>query len=812
MAINWDALSSIMNLGGSVASSIIQSRAAANAANTEVEGLERAAELGLQGQMAELGLLRDVYNLDLGIQWPVHRFSRESLGRLAVGMGSKLPPETFATSETPPELPMIGGSVHSDGVGTTDGGSDLSDTLIDADADPSMTGSNTNRMLSMAGAGAAIGSIVPGVGTAIGAGVGAAAGSIGSLFGRGRREANKIVPYQNALTAEIKRIESGLDAKQSAGTLTDEDWTQAINRVSSLKSQYFGLTQDFGRAGPGARTTIGSWVDPLLSKWGNQEVRPMESRAMGGPVGSNEYLVGEQGPEPYIGNSGRTSIVGVNGPQIFSPPEDGMILPNSTLGGFRRMANAIPRAAGGPVYTSAQQAALGNPQPYDVWDDAAMEDFRQRWGGSPADASARWEDMTPATREWVTNRAANNQAEFSNMTNPDGTVRNMTGDEALQYGAWQSGGGANDGGRFQAPANIGQFKNQIQAWRNPATTPAVVPPGAVPPAGSDINIAMPGMGGSGPAIPPGNPYDAGFPGMPRDPNAIGTNPLDPFGTGVQDAESSSSASSAWATPPSTQNNPYVGGFPGMPRDPNAVGVNPNDPLGLIPPATPPVTPGGKDQGAGGVDKNVITQWGWEQNQYGQWVNKNDGDRGYWTNGGQFVNATKNKIFDPRTGQITDYNQNNLPDNQYGDMTSPYDTYPGEFMQPWQERFGFDPNSGGFMPFNEQFKFKPDDLQNNPAYKFLVDENMQAIERSAAAGGFLQSGRTMKELQNRANQLASTEYGAEYGRQLGEYGLRYGTTSEAYQRAVKEYDRMYQEFLANQNRRYSRLSDFAGLEQ
>ena len=52
---------------------------------------------------------------------------------------------------------------------------------------------------------------------------------------------------------------------------------------------------------------------------------------------------------------------------------------------------------------------------------------------------------------------------------------------------------------------------------------------------------------------------------------------------------------------------------------------------------------------------------------------------------------------------------------------------------------------------------------SPGYKFLYDESMRAARASGAAKGSLYSGSMLKELQNRAQGLASQEYGGYIGR-------------------------------------------------
>lgn len=61
--------------------------------------------------------------------------------------------------------------------------------------------------------------------------------------------------------------------------------------------------------------------------------------------------------------------------------------------------------------------------------------------------------------------------------------------------------------------------------------------------------------------------------------------------------------------------------------------------------------------------------------------------------------------------------------------------------------------------NERFTFSEDD----PSFQFRMSEAMKAIEKSAAARGSLGSGATLKALQDRSSNLASTEYQAAFNR-------------------------------------------------
>lgn len=65
--------------------------------------------------------------------------------------------------------------------------------------------------------------------------------------------------------------------------------------------------------------------------------------------------------------------------------------------------------------------------------------------------------------------------------------------------------------------------------------------------------------------------------------------------------------------------------------------------------------------------------------------------------------------------------------------------------------------------NEKFQFSEDD----PSYQFRLQQGQQALERSAAARGGLQSGGTLKALTRYAQGVASTEYQAAFDRYMAE---------------------------------------------
>lgn len=68
---------------------------------------------------------------------------------------------------------------------------------------------------------------------------------------------------------------------------------------------------------------------------------------------------------------------------------------------------------------------------------------------------------------------------------------------------------------------------------------------------------------------------------------------------------------------------------------------------------------------------------------------------------------------------------------------------------------------GFGEFNKKFSLA--DYQEDPGYKFRLDQGSQALERSAAARGGLLSGGHLKDLTGYQQSMASQEYGNAYNR-------------------------------------------------
>ena len=67
-----------------------------------------------------------------------------------------------------------------------------------------------------------------------------------------------------------------------------------------------------------------------------------------------------------------------------------------------------------------------------------------------------------------------------------------------------------------------------------------------------------------------------------------------------------------------------------------------------------------------------------------------------------------------------------------------------------------------------FNFNPGDLSSDPGYEFQLAQGEKALQASAAGRGMLQSGSTLKAMDNYSQGLAGTEYQNAYNRALSTY--------------------------------------------
>jgi hypothetical protein len=104
-------------------------------------------------------------------------------------------------------------------------------------------------------------------------------------------------------------------------------------------------------------------------------------------------------------------------------------------------------------------------------------------------------------------------------------------------------------------------------------------------------------------------------------------------------------------------------------------------------------------------------------------------------------------------------------------------------------------NGGFPAWNQTFQ-APTDVteQNDPGYKFRLQQGTNALTNSAAASGNLLTGNTGEAL---------TEFGQNFG--SNEY-------QNVYNRAMQQYQLGYNQFETNQSNLFNRYASLAGLGQ
>lgn len=333
MAKWTDWLPDLISAGGSVAGSIIGSRGIGKATDKTVAASEKAAELERLSTKEALELEKEMYNRGIQMNYPWLQIGSQALTPFGRGMGLPEPEGGYS-------VPTLKNLMLPTTPGTSDaGGAPSSADAGSLGTSPGLAPSSTVKpggtlgpvakgALSGAGAGALAGSFLGPGGTAAGAAIGGLTG----LIGRGRKEADQIVPYQNALTAEFGSAIERIKAKDASGALSPADWQAEIARLEPLYNEYQGLIQRFGRAGPGAQQST-AYMGNMLNEWKGYAGLP--GRAKGGPVGGGRYIVGEQGPEVLE----------------MEPGSEGYVYPHSSFMGMMK-AKQMPmpgREAGGPV-------------------------------------------------------------------------------------------------------------------------------------------------------------------------------------------------------------------------------------------------------------------------------------------------------------------------------------------------------------------------------------------------------------------------------------------------------------------------------
>lgn len=104
-------------------------------------------------------------------------------------------------------------------------------------------------------------------------------------------------------------------------------------------------------------------------------------------------------------------------------------------------------------------------------------------------------------------------------------------------------------------------------------------------------------------------------------------------------------------------------------------------------------------------------------------------------------------------------------------------------------------TGPFAPWTQQFQAPTiQQAENEPGYKFALQQGSNALTNSAAASGNLLTGNTGEALQ-------------QYGQQLGEENYQ-----NVYNRAMQQYQLGYNQYQQNQSNLFNRYASLAGLGQ
>jgi hypothetical protein len=102
---------------------------------------------------------------------------------------------------------------------------------------------------------------------------------------------------------------------------------------------------------------------------------------------------------------------------------------------------------------------------------------------------------------------------------------------------------------------------------------------------------------------------------------------------------------------------------------------------------------------------------------------------------------------------------------------------GAFTEQYQ-----DPAAFRFADFNGPSQFQAptaEDMKADPAYQARMDAAMNQAKAAGASSGVLRTGGFVKGLQDRAQGVASQEYGNIYGRKQGEWQQEFGRAKDIY---------------------------------
>lgn len=114
--------------------------------------------------------------------------------------------------------------------------------------------------------------------------------------------------------------------------------------------------------------------------------------------------------------------------------------------------------------------------------------------------------------------------------------------------------------------------------------------------------------------------------------------------------------------------------------------------------------------------------------------------------------------------------------------TPQELANSKYMPQLDAQMGKDPSNG----YADQLKtlMTGQFSTNDPSYAWRFQQGQQAVERSAAAKGLLQSGNAAIELQQYGQGMASQEYGAQFNRTLSAMGASESAFQASYNRLAE----------------------------
>lgn len=132
-------------------------------------------------------------------------------------------------------------------------------------------------------------------------------------------------------------------------------------------------------------------------------------------------------------------------------------------------------------------------------------------------------------------------------------------------------------------------------------------------------------------------------------------------------------------------------------------------------------------------------------------------------------------------------QKNAAAQQVAEQRRQYDQDRAD-LAPWRDAGGAAVNKmAGIYGLSGGTKMAPEDgtgayggFFESPGFKFRRDEALRATERAASAGGLLNSGAAKKALMERADNMASAEYGDWWNRLAGIAGVGQAATNSTVQ--------------------------------